>query len=103
MIDFPPDTDTNPDACWNWTGFIWVEDPIGNPQRLVPIFYFYGEKRGQERAVRTAYKTWVGDIPKGYAITQTCMNPLCMRPEHLRLVTRGEAIIIGRKHYRKQK
>lgn len=34
---------------------------------------------------RLAYTLAIGEIPKGQAVSSTCFNPLCCRPEHLKL------------------
>ena len=34
---------------------------------------------------RVAYILWKGDIPNGKDVVQTCKNPLCVNPKHLKL------------------
>lgn len=43
-----------------------------------------------EWAHRFSYKTYKGEIPDGLTIDHTCMNKICVNPDHLRVVTRSE-------------
>lgn len=38
-------------------------------------------------AHRYAYRLWVGEIPDGMEVHHRCRNPLCVRPDHLEIVT----------------
>jgi hypothetical protein len=65
--------------CWVWTGCTdW--GGYGHIQL---------EKRTQ-RVHRVAYEVWVGPIPEGMTVDHLCFNTSCIRPSHLRLLTRSE-------------
>lgn len=69
-------------GCWIWRGVT-----RGNP----PAPYIQHQKR-QLRANRLSYEWHVGPIPDGHELIQTCANTQCVRPEHLKAVTRAERI-----------
>jgi hypothetical protein len=66
-------------GCWVWRG-AQVRGGYGS--------FFDGYKSC--RAHRYSYTEEFGAIPKGLYIDHLCRNRLCVRPEHLRAVTRGE-------------
>lgn len=68
------------DSCWLWTA---AKDKKG-----------YGRIRNSEgkaeRAHAVAYKMLVGPVPPGYEVDHKCHNKSCVRPDHLRAVTRKQ-------------
>ena len=68
------------DKCWHWTG---TTDGSGHGMFKVDLQW------GQ-RAHRFAYEHLVGPIPEGHIVHHDCGNPACVRPEHLRPMTRGD-------------
>lgn len=67
------------DGCWAWTGDI---SNTGYGRLL-----FDNVRRG---AHVVSYELHVGPIPNGMVIDHLCHNPVCTRPDHLRVVTRGQ-------------
>lgn len=65
--------------CWLWTG---ARSSAG-----YGIVYTAGT---WDSAHRIAYRAVVGPIPPGAVIHHECHTPPCMRPDHLRAVTRKE-------------
>lgn len=67
-VDRPDD----PDACWQWTGYV-ARDGYGRLTiNLIPIL-----------AHRISYEINNGPIPKGLFVLHHCDNPRCVRPDHL--------------------
>ena len=71
-------------TCWLWTGA--QTKGAGN--------FHYGWFQ-DERAHRFSYKTFVGEIPKGYEIDHLCRITLCVNPKHLESVTHKENMLRG--------
>ena len=67
------------DTCWNWTGTI-INNGYGKAT--------YGGK--QTVAHRVSYELTGATIPDGMFLDHTCHNRACVRPDHLRVVTRKE-------------
>lgn len=65
-----------PDECWPWVASLGT---MGSGQIWVD-----GAMRG---AHRIAYELYVGEIPEGMVVSQTCRNRVCMNPAHLELRT----------------
>ena len=65
------------DTCWMWTGY---RLPGGYGQ-------FKLANRRTTLAHRWAYIALVGPIPDGYELDHLCVNPACVRPDHLEAVT----------------
>lgn len=67
--------------CWLWTG-----GDTGNG-------LYYGKFWDGNRKVlahRYSYQINFGNIPAGLEVDHTCRIPKCVRPDHLRLLTRTE-------------
>ncbi len=71
-------------SCWKWIGYI----------REKGYGVFWNGKKNM-RAHRFAYKAFVGCIPKGKVIDHICRNRSCVNPNHLRVVTAAENVMIG--------
>src|SRR5690348_13851884 len=63
------------DDHWLWTGG--------------KLLNGYGTYSNKGVVHRIAYEHWVGPIPDGYVVNQTCRVRLCVRPAHLEAVTRS--------------
>ena len=69
----------DPDSgCWLWRGQI-SNSGYGRIMLSGP------EGPRMESAHRASYRAFVGPIPEGGLIRQTCGNRLCVNPEHLEL------------------
>lgn len=73
------------EACWNWTGSTRTNRG-GNR---------YGKFRlsredGSAMAHRFAFELINGAIPTGMVVDHTCHNTMCVRPDHLRAVTKKQ-------------
>jgi hypothetical protein len=69
-----------PDSgCWLWRGQI---SNTGYGRMM------YSGERGRvmESAHRASYLAFVGPIPAGFFVRQSCGNRLCVNPEHLELL-----------------
>lgn len=64
------------DACWIWTGSIQT-----NGYGTLTV------DKVRKYAHRVAYELASGPIPEGMRIDHVCHQPLCVRPDHLRIVT----------------
>lgn len=74
-------------SCWHWRGAT-----TGHPTHP------YGRFRiGTDQFVahRIAYTLTHGEIGNGYVTDHLCRNTLCVRPEHLRLVSQSENLAAG--------
>lgn len=64
-------------GCWEWLGA-----PRGDGYGQVCIDgYHWG-------AHRLSYSLFVGPIPGSLVIDHLCLNPLCVNPEHMEIVTK---------------
>lgn len=73
------DKTTNGTNCWNWHGQI-----ANSGQGRIKIRDSYGDLY-MESAPRASYMAFVGEIPAGHDVIQTCGNRLCINPEHLQV------------------
>ena len=72
-------------GCW-----VWPADVSRYPR-------FYSLTAGQQVcAYRWSYEEFIGTIPKGKYIVRSCLNRLCVNPEHLVSMSMSEV-----KNYRK--
>jgi hypothetical protein len=69
------------DGCWEWIG---KTDGEG-----------YGRFGASSRAHRYSYENSVGLIPPGLVLDHLCLNPICVRPDHLEAVTIAENTFRG--------
>ena len=76
--------DVNPDGCWSWTG------------GRVPNGYGKFWVGGQTLiAHRWLYTTLIGPVDDGLTLDHICRNRLCVRPDHLEIVTVKENVLRG--------
>jgi hypothetical protein len=66
----------DPDACWMWQG------ARNGPYGQVTV---RSSPRLRRPAHHVAYEAAVGPVPPGKLVLRSCGEPLCVRPEHLRL------------------
>jgi hypothetical protein len=66
-------------GCWLWRGQI-SNSGYGR------TMFSAAEGRGMESAHRASYLTFVGPIPDGTLVRQSCGNRLCINPEHLEVL-----------------
>jgi hypothetical protein len=74
------------DGCWDWTGFI---DNKGYGR----VNAWIGDRRRSQGAHRVSWFVHFGDIPDGLHVLHNCDNPICTRPDHLRLGTHQENML----------
>ncbi len=67
----------------------WLYD--GKPTATGHATFYYGGAI-QGSAHRVAYEVWVGPIPAGGYVMQTCENKLCCNPTHLKLAKFADVI-----------
>lgn len=71
---------SDPDSgCWLWRGQI-SNSGYGR------IMLSGADGRAMESAHRASYLTFVGPIPDGTFVRQSCGNRLCINPEHLEVL-----------------
>jgi len=73
-----------PGGCWNWT--LKLRKGYG---------YFTVKKGWSIRAHRASYVLHRGNIRDGLVVDHICRNRRCVNPEHLRLVSHIENVMIG--------
>lgn len=81
------------EGCWEWQGH---KDDKG-----------YGQFRVGPRAHwahRVAYALFNGPIPEGMTVhhKKECLNPSCVNPDHLELMTNGDNVREGNERRRRQ-
>lgn len=67
-------------GCWEWSGYI---TPRGYGLMSLPLDTPHGSSRQPHRI---AYMLEVGPIADGMQIDHLCLNPACVRPDHLESV-----------------
>jgi hypothetical protein len=72
------------DGCWEWTG-----DRCARGYGRMTI------NRKKVMAHRIVYQELVGPIPAGLSLDHLCLNPICVRPDHLEAVTHAENVRRG--------
>ena len=65
--------------CWQWTGQI-----SNSGYGRLKVKNHHGELCMQS-AQQVSYEAFIGPLPDGMLVTQTCNNRLCINPEHLEL------------------
>lgn len=65
--------------CWIWTG---AKHPVGHGIMWMDGVYGY--------AHRLVYEHVYGAVPNGLIVHHECHNPPCVRPDHLRAITRKQ-------------
>lgn len=79
-------------GCWIWLGY----GRIGDSDKFIGygvIFTGTWKPDGTPLAIGAHRASWVlhyGPIPEGLYVMHKCDNPLCVRPDHLRLGTATE-------------
>jgi hypothetical protein len=71
-------------SCWLWTAYVG--------QNGYPRFRWKGRS---DHAHRVSYELAYGEIPTDKVVDHICRNLRCVRPHHLRLLTRGENVLAG--------
>lgn len=75
------------DGCWNWTGF--AQNP--GPDVYGRILWYRPDGKGRSTlAPRLAFEFVYGPLEANMTIDHHCTNTLCVRPDHLELVSRAE-------------
>lgn len=70
-------------GCWGWLGFV---DSKGYGR----VNAWIDGKRRSQGAHRISWFIHNGAIPEGMHVLHQCDNPICTRPDHLRLGTHAE-------------
>ena len=72
--------------CWIWTGQI-SNSGYGRVMEL------QDDRRTKMVSAQTAsYNAFIGDVPDGHLVKQSCGNRLCINPDHLELLATGRLI-----------
>jgi hypothetical protein len=74
-------------ACW-----IWRANKTENGYGIVKTGWYNGSHM---MAHRLAWELSAGRIPDGMTIDHLCHRKLCVRPDHLRVVTMRENVLAG--------
>ena len=67
----------NDSGCWDWTGQI-----ANSGYGRLTVRDVHGDLCMQS-AHHASYEAFVGALPEGMLVKQTCNNRLCINPEHL--------------------
>ncbi len=69
--------------CWIWKGQI-SNSGYGR------VMEVQDDRRTRMVSAQTAsYHAFIGDVPDGYLVKQSCGNRLCINPDHLELLETG--------------
>lgn len=79
-------TKTAPSGCWEWIGHIDRKTGYGRTTHR-PL--------GTTSAHRLSWHGFNGAIPSGVCVDHVCRNRKCANPDHLRLLTNRENVLIG--------
>ncbi len=63
--------------CWNWSGQI---SNTGHGRTMVRDADGVNRIKSAEYA---SYEAFIGPVPEGMLVRQTCSNRLCINPDHL--------------------
>jgi hypothetical protein len=66
--------------CWNWTG------PPDHKSQAICTYY----KGRVWQCERAYYDYFVGQLPDGWIVYQTCENHICVNPKHLAICSFAE-------------
>lgn len=72
-------------GCWLWAG----HSDERSRKRGLPYGRFSPEKGINVPAHRFSYEAFIGPIPDGMYVDHLCHRTTCVRPDHLRLVSRN--------------
>lgn len=72
-------------GCW-----IWMRSCDTKGRGQVGTWNKQSKSRMRKQAHRWVYEQRIGPIPDGMTLDHLCMNPLCVNPAHLELVTMEE-------------
>lgn len=78
-----------PDACWEWIGYCQPAHQRADGRAILG----YGQYRangGMHKAHVVAFTFEHGPVPSSRVVGHTCDNPSCVRPSHLRAISRSE-------------
>jgi hypothetical protein len=67
-------------GCWLWLGTVGTAGYGG----------FVAKSYNETLAHRFAYKAFVGPIPEDMTVDHRCNVKICVNPDHMRLMTRGQ-------------
>ena len=70
-------------GCWIWTGQV-SNSGYG---RVMETQDDHGTK--MVSAHTASYHAFIGQVPQGHLVKQSCGNRLCVNPEHLELLSTG--------------
>ena len=73
------------DTCWMWQKSLNGKG-YGN---------FCIKRPKQMEAHKFAWLTQIGEIPSGLVLDHICRNRACVRPSHLRILTKGQNVLVG--------
>ena len=77
------------DGCWEWQGHCQSPHRRADGRAILG----YGQFRangGMHKAHVVAFALTSGPVPKARIVGHTCDNPRCVRPSHLRAITREQ-------------
>lgn len=78
--EWPTKYHVDDNGCWVFDGRSYPGTPYGAAR-------FKGRRHYVHRL---AYRLWRGEIPAALTVDHTCLNKLCINPDHLEVVTAAE-------------